>query len=203
MELSAICHTGRFGATSALDPGRPKRYLLLMKKCPYCGRENEDVALVCQECGQEFEKSAAPDPNQELQDPSLSPVIVGTFNNLQEAKLLADRLEAAGIEAEIPEEFAPQVFSAVISLERVTVRVPAKDYDAAKEIAAEAAIGVAEPDPDTEPEAETTASSVAGSETPEPEPDDPQGRKTCVSCGASIPASAHLCPKCGWTQPDR
>jgi hypothetical protein len=65
-------------------------------------------------------------------------VVVGTFSSLLEAKLLADRLEAAGIEAYIPEEYAPQVWSAVIPLELMSVRVPAKDYEAAKVIAAEA-----------------------------------------------------------------
>ena len=26
--------------------------------------------------------------------------------------------------------------------------------------------------------------------------------KRCVACNAVIPATAGLCPKCGWTQPD-
>jgi len=38
--------------------------------------------------------------------------------------------------------------------------------------------------------------------TPSDEPDDvSQPRKLCVSCRASIPMTAKLCSKCGWTQP--
>ena len=51
--------------------------------------------------------------------------------------MLAGRLAAAGIEAYIPEEYAEQVFSGVVALERLTVRVAAKDYEAAKAIVAE------------------------------------------------------------------
>jgi hypothetical protein len=106
-----------------------------MKKCAYCGRDNEDMAVACRECGEEFE--ALSDPAPQLIDPALSPVIVGTFGSLEEANWLAARLEAAGIEAFIPEEFASQVFSAVVPFELVTVRVAAKDYEAAKAIVAE------------------------------------------------------------------
>ncbi len=81
-----------------------------------------------------------PEPEPQLRDPAFSPVVVGTFSSLQEAKLLADRLEAAGIEAEIPEEYAPQVFSAVIPLELMTVRVAAKDYEAARAVAGAAVV---------------------------------------------------------------
>ena len=108
-----------------------------MKKCAYCGRSNEEMALVCSECGKEFESSASAEAQPQRLDPALSPVTVATFSSLVEANLLVDRLEAAGIEADIPEEYSPQIFSAVIALERLTVRVAAKDYEAAKRIAAE------------------------------------------------------------------
>src|SRR6266567_8712152 len=99
-----------------------------MKKCDYCGRENNDGSVVCSECGVELPGPPAPEIQRQLTDPAFSLVTVATFSNLPEASLLAARLEAAGIEACIPEEYAPQVFSAVISLERITVRVVAKDY---------------------------------------------------------------------------
>jgi hypothetical protein len=109
-----------------------------MKKCPYCGRENEAAALACVECGKEFEPPPSSETDSQLLDPALSPVVVATFTSLPEASLLVDRLEAAGIEADIPEEYSPQVFSGVIALEQLTVRVAAKDYEAAKRIAADA-----------------------------------------------------------------
>lgn len=119
-----------------------------MKKCAYCGRENEEAANTCGECGKSLQELSAPDAEAQLLDTALSPVVVGTFSSLLEAKLLADRLEAAGIEAYIPEEYAPQVFSGVIPLELMSVRVAAKDYEAARAIAAEAVAVTAEVPPE-------------------------------------------------------
>jgi hypothetical protein len=36
-----------------------------MKKCSYCGRDNDDDALNCRECGTEFEKPNEPSPPEE------------------------------------------------------------------------------------------------------------------------------------------
>lgn len=113
-----------------------------MKKCRYCGRENEEAAVACRECGEALDEAPASPMKPEALDPALSPVVVATFNSLPAAKLLADRLEAAGIETYIPEEFAPPVFSAVIPLEQITVRVAAKDYEAAKALAAAHVLGL-------------------------------------------------------------
>jgi hypothetical protein len=88
------------------------------------------------ECGEEFEPLPPAKPEPELLDPALSPMVVATFSSLPEASVLVGRLEAAGIEADIPEEYSAQIFSGVIALERLTVRVPAKDYEAAKLIVA-------------------------------------------------------------------
>jgi hypothetical protein len=126
-----------------------KEYLGDMKTCAYCGRDNEDSAIVCRECGKELKSESGPDPDPQLVDPALSLAIVATFSSLQEASLLVARLEAAGIEACIPEEYSPQIFSAVIPLERLTVRVAAKDYDAAKAIVLEDVL----PSPSDEPAA--------------------------------------------------
>ncbi len=119
-----------------------------MKICAYCGHQNEDAAVSCVECGKQFETRKTPDP--ELLDPSLSPKVVATFNLLQEAKLLVDRLQAAGIDADIPEEYGSQVFSAVIPLEPITVRVAAKDYPAAISLLGER-VRPAVTDPDADP----------------------------------------------------
>jgi putative signal transducing protein len=175
-----------------------------MKKCPYCGRENEAVALVCVECAKEFESASPPaEVEPELLDPGLSPVVVATFSSLPEASLLVGRLEAAGIEAHIPEEYSAQIFSAVIALEPLTVRVAAKDYDAAMRIIAEGSEA-----PPTEAQAEGSfLSNDSGrrgtiSEPESQRDEDPSGGKLCVSCGAAIPQAARQCHKCGWTQPD-
>jgi hypothetical protein len=115
------------------------------------------------------------------------------------------RLEAAGIEACIPEEYTPQIFWNVIPspLESVTVRVAAKDYEAARAIHADYAdTAMTTPRPDAadfekgqgreKASAEVQGSGI-GVEAP---------GKLCVACRAAIPAMAYLCPKCGWTQPD-
>jgi hypothetical protein len=62
-----------------------------VKKCAYCGRSNEDLAIACCECGEEFEVLSAVDPEPKLLDPALSPIIVAAFSSQPKAKLLADR----------------------------------------------------------------------------------------------------------------
>ena len=175
-----------------------------MKKCAYCGRENEDGAVACCECGEEFETPSSAEPEPQALDPELSPIIVARFNSLQQASLLAGRLEAAGIESSIPEEYSEQVFSSVVGLERVTVRVAAKDYEAAMAVVAEGAEAASTSVPSRasatqhEGRSESRAAETSAEETTNQE-----ARKLCVSCGDAIPETAHLCPKCGWTQPDR
>lgn len=107
-----------------------------MKKCAYCGRENTEDARACFECGTEFKTPEALKGDLNLQDPTLSLVIVGTFGNVVDATMARTRLEAAGIEACIPEEYTPQIlwYAVTSPLEQVTVRVAAKDYEAAKEV---------------------------------------------------------------------
>ena len=61
-------------------------------------------------------------------------MVVATFGDTVEASLLKDRLELAGIEACIPEELNPSPFGNFQPIAHVTVRVAAKDYEAAKEV---------------------------------------------------------------------
>lgn len=107
-----------------------------MKKCSWCGKENEDAARVCGECGESFEAASPEAVEAELTDPNLALVTVATFHNLTEAQLLLSRLQAAGLEACIPEEYTSDVFSGVIPFELVTVRVAAKDVEEAKAVIA-------------------------------------------------------------------
>lgn len=106
-----------------------------MKQCSYCGHENEDAAGVCEECGTGF-PSPTPIVDPLSSDPGDDLVVVRTFNTMAEASLLAAHLAAAGIEACILESDT-QPFAKVVPLDYATVRVAAKDREAAEEIAAE------------------------------------------------------------------
>jgi hypothetical protein len=172
-----------------------------MKKCPYCAQENEDAAVVCSICHTELAPPPSPPVDPQLQDPALSLRVVSTFKNVIDAGLFKARLEAAGIEACVPEEYTPHLFLNVIPspLESVTVRVAAKDYDAAKALFSnyvDTSMNFA-PESAAEPQKEALSTIVTAST----EPDSSQPRKLCVNCRAEISESTSLCPKCGWTQP--
>jgi hypothetical protein len=109
-----------------------------MKKCDYCGTEGDNEAVVCLGCGKEFQKPDASGSEPQLVDPALNLATVASFASLAEAQLLVSRLESAGIEACIPEEYSSQIFAGVIPLGMVTVRVAVKDYRQAAAVAAEA-----------------------------------------------------------------
>jgi hypothetical protein len=174
---------------------------LTMKTCPYCGRENLDTAPTCAACGETFDTPPTSETKTDplLSDPALNPVIVAKFSNLQQASILAGRLNDAGIEAWIPEEYSEQVFSGVVGLERLTVQVAAKDRAEAMAIVAET----------------TLDSTVAARDNPQPAPlkttPGQPGRpeltaiagptRLCVSCGKPIPINSTLCPICDYAQP--
>jgi hypothetical protein len=118
-----------------------------MKKCAYCGRENDDEALHCQGCGTEF-KTPAPEtaPNNRApaapawkfseltpEDMKLNFVTLITCGTLLEADIIAGRLGSAGITAFIPDEFLSQAVSWHLNTYGyVRVQVSPKDYEAAK-----------------------------------------------------------------------
>src|SRR5436190_23639039 len=72
---------------------------LAMRKCWYCGRDNEESAVSCSECGRELSPESASEVDPQLQDPELALKIVGTFRTVVDASAVKMRLEAAGIEA--------------------------------------------------------------------------------------------------------
>jgi ribosomal protein L40E len=174
-----------------------------MKTCSRCGKENADEATACSECGKEFPAPEIPEDPNRLLDPSLSLAVVATFRNVVDAGLFRARLEAAGIEACIPEEYTPQIVWNVTPspVETVTVRVTAKDYEAAKALLADyvdTSIIAALPLPQ---EGEVQIGNVPLDKQDESITSS-QSRTECVSCGAIIPETAKLCPKCGYTQPE-
>jgi hypothetical protein len=105
-----------------------------MKRCSYCGQQNEDQITNCIECGTEFPAVEKVDP--QLADPSEELVIMATFGDTAEASVLKGRLEQAGIEACIPEELDPSPFGNFTPLAHVTVRVARKDLETAREVLA-------------------------------------------------------------------
>jgi hypothetical protein len=103
-----------------------------MKTCSYCGHQNEDSATRCVECNEDFPVPEPVEPG--LTDPNKALAVVATFGDSVEASVIKARLEAAGIEACIPEELDPSPFGNFPPLARVTVRVAEEDLAAAKEV---------------------------------------------------------------------
>jgi hypothetical protein len=120
-----------------------------MKNCDYCGRENDDGAAHCRECGTEFARAELP-PLEPVEKPAgqeyeLAPPSTDERNldlvnlvrcrTLLEADLVVSRLEAAGIPAFIPDQNLVQMVAwNVNTYGYVRVQVSPKDYDAAREL---------------------------------------------------------------------
>ena len=121
-----------------------------MKTCTYCGRENEDDAIQCPQCGKdEFrigdEADAAISPAEPvvtqlefvplaLEEGRNGLVTLVRCRTLLEADLIVSRLESAGLQAFIPDEFLMQSISwNVNTYGFVRVQVSPTDYQAAKE----------------------------------------------------------------------
>ena len=163
-----------------------------MKECAYCGGKNEDDAVRCSGCGTDEFKTDAPVKMPKL-DEQEELVTVFSCQRLTDADIIVGRLEAAGIETFVPDEFLMQTIGFNLNtFGYVRVQVRQKDYTNAKELCAIA----------VEPEEKTSVgkNSASGSEDEE-ETEDMQNLKQCVACDARIPEEARLCPKCGWTQP--
>jgi hypothetical protein len=134
-------------------PGRHgegnRRQGSVMKNCGYCGRENDDKAAHCRECGTEFVRAELPPtkPSEKSDGPGdqsapMSPdervqdlVILARCRTLLEADLLVSRLEAAGIPAFIPDQSLVQLVAwNVNTYGYVRVQVSSKDYEAARQL---------------------------------------------------------------------
>jgi hypothetical protein len=136
-----------------------------MKKCSYCGRENPDDAPNCSGCGlDEFE----PQPGAQTQEaePPDNLVLLTTCGKLFEADLIVSKLQAAGIEAFIPDESLMQnVGFNLNTYGYVRVQVREQDLAAAKELLSNA---------------ENTVNDLP------PAPSELDGRKVILSTEASL-----------------
>lgn len=121
-----------------------------MKTCSYCGAEYPDDAVVCAVDHTPFETPAerlaepsAPEPKRpEYRFPPISAeerqrdfVTLVTCATLPAADIIFGRLEAAGIEASIPDESLMNVMGGGLgAFGFVRVQIATKDYDAAREL---------------------------------------------------------------------
>lgn len=116
-----------------------------MKHCSYCGRENQDEAVRCYECGTEFKRPiepAPPEPKRSQYDfPPLSPadrqkalVTLVKCATLLAADAVATTLRVAGIEAFIPDEGLILSYGLTTTFGYVRVQVSLNDYDEAKDL---------------------------------------------------------------------
>lgn len=119
-----------------------------MKVCAYCGRENDDDATHCRECGTaEFRREESAQPPQPIEPSSPAPFVPRTLSpaetqqafitlrscrSLEEADLLVTQLDAAGVTAMIPDEGLMQTVAwNVNTYGYVRVQVPTTQYDTA------------------------------------------------------------------------
>jgi len=105
-----------------------------MKTCTYCGQECEDNAVNCSGCGLDEFKSDVAAPSQEVakEADDEEPVILTTCQRLTDADLIRAKLDAAGIDAIIPDENVMQTLGFNQGTSGYIVQVSPKDYAEAK-----------------------------------------------------------------------
>ena len=161
-----------------------------MKKCSYCGQENKDGAQTCSQCGKEFRTE--------------TPSELGPWDRIA---ILRNEAEAERLDVELDNRQIPHVLtsyadSALDGIYQKThgwgqVEAPQEHKQTVLAILEDMRLAAA-----AEPEEAREESAAAEKPTSAPETEPAGPRKLCVSCRASIPESALLCPRCGYTQPE-
>jgi hypothetical protein len=108
-----------------------------MKQCAYCGRDNQDAAVNCAECGTNEFKGDPVVALDEL-DPNEKFVTLTSCQKLVDADVIASRLGAAGIESFIPDQFLMQAVGFNFNTYGyVRLQVRQKDFESAKALLAD------------------------------------------------------------------
>jgi hypothetical protein len=104
-----------------------------MKLCAYCGRENQEDAARCSECGSdEFKNTESLDlPPLDEQEELVTLI---TCPTLSQSDLMVSRLEAAGIETFVPDQFLMQAVGLPMTYGYIRVQVHRRDHAQAKAI---------------------------------------------------------------------
>jgi hypothetical protein len=121
-----------------------------VKKCPYCGAEHPDDAVMCVIDHTPFERPTEPTPPPEptqakRPESAFAPlseadqrkdlVTLVSCRTLPEADMVVSRLQAAGINAFLPDESLMQVIGWNLNTYGyVRVQIAPKDYDAARNL---------------------------------------------------------------------
>jgi hypothetical protein len=103
-----------------------------MKKCSYCGRDNTDEALHCNECGTEFEREVtdSESDNDGLHD-EVKTVTIRTFTSHDAANIARSNLEAHGIECWVNADDCGGMYPNLTAPGGVRLVIRASDAEAA------------------------------------------------------------------------